>query len=148
MAKKGGIDLVIVHAKKLEEKFVAEGFGTARIPLMYNDFVIVGPEGDPAAIRVMKDVSDAMKAIAEKNVSFISRNDSSGTHVSEMKLWETAGIKPRGGRYIKYAKGADEFIRCLTAPGKGQKIIAGFGKGKFPEPLFYPDSIEYRKANK
>ena len=94
IARKGNVDLVLVHAKSLEEKFVNEGYGTERIDLMYNDFVIVGPASDPAGIKGMKMATEALKKISEKKVTFISRGDKSGTHVAEMELWGKAGIKP------------------------------------------------------
>lgn len=106
LARKGEFDLVMVHAKSLEEKFVAEGFGTERIDLMYNDFVIVGPANDPAGIKGMKLAVDALKRISEKGVLFISRGDNSGTHVAEMELWKAAGIKPSGSWYQVYEKGS------------------------------------------
>jgi tungstate transport system substrate-binding protein len=106
MAEKGNFDLVMVHAKSLEEKFVSEGFGTERIDLMYNDFVIVGPPSDPAGIKGMKVVGEALKKISETKVPFISRGDKSGTHVAEMQLWEKAGIKPSGSWYHVYEKGS------------------------------------------
>ncbi len=105
MAEKGGIDLVLVHARALEEKFVKDGFGTERIPLMYNDFVILGPSADPAGIKGMKSATEALKVIAAKGVPFVSRGDKSGTHVAEMDLWAKAGIKPSGSWYIVYEKG-------------------------------------------
>lgn len=107
IARKGNVDLVMVHAKSLEEKFVQEGFGTQRIPLMYNDFVIVGPAADPAGIKGMKTAAEALRRISEKGVSFISRGDKSGTHVAEMELWGKAGIKPSGPWYKVYEKGAE-----------------------------------------
>ena len=87
IAKKGNVDLVMVHAKSLEEKFVQEGFGTERIDLIYNDFVIVGPANDPAGIKRMKSALEALKRISEKQVVFVTRGDRSGTHVAEMELW-------------------------------------------------------------
>ena len=96
----------MVHAKSLEEKFVAEGFGTERVDLMYNDFVIVGPPGDPAGIKGMQHAPQALKRLAEKGALFISRGDRSGTHVAEMELWEKAGIKPAGSWYVVYEKGS------------------------------------------
>lgn len=107
IAKKGKIDLVMVHAKSLEEKFIQEGYGTERIPFMYNDFVIVGPAGDPAGVKGMKSAADALKTIAGKNIPFISRGDKSGTHVAEMELWGKAGIKPAGPWYRIYEKGSE-----------------------------------------
>jgi tungstate transport system substrate-binding protein len=107
IAKKGTVDLVMVHARSLEEKFVKEGYGTMRIPLMYNDFVIVGPTEDPAGIKGMKSANEALKAISGKGIPFISRGDKSGTHVAEMELWGNAGIKPSGAWYKIYEKGAE-----------------------------------------
>jgi len=106
MARKGPFDLVLVHAKALEEKFIEEGYGTERIPLMYNDFVIVGPADDPAGIKGMKTATEALKAIAMKKAVFISRGDKSGTHVAEMDLWGKADTKPTGDWYVIYEKGA------------------------------------------
>lgn len=107
IAKNGNVDLVMVHAKSLEEKFIGEGYGTERIPFMYNDFVIVGPSADPAGIRSMKNATEAMKTISEQNVVFISRGDKSGTHVAEMGLWDKSGIKPGGNWYRIYEQGAE-----------------------------------------
>jgi len=84
-----------------------DGFGTERIPLMYNDFVIVGPAADPAGIKGMKTAVEALKKIAEKGVPFISRGDKSGTHVAEMELWAKAGVKPSGAWYTVYEKGKE-----------------------------------------
>lgn len=107
MAEKGQIDLVMAHAKALEEKFVADGFGTERIPLMYNDFVIVGPAADPASIKGEKSAAEALKKISAKGEKFISRGDKSGTHMAEMDLWKKAGLKPEGSWYAVYEKGAE-----------------------------------------
>ena len=107
IAKKGTWILFWSMRKSLEEKFVKEGFGTERIDLMYNDFVIVGPSADPAGIKGMTSAIAALKTIAAKQVTFISRGDKSGTHVAEMELWEKAGIKPSGSWYVVYEKGAE-----------------------------------------
>jgi tungstate transport system substrate-binding protein len=107
IARKCEIDLVLVHAKPLEEKFVADGFGTERIPLMYNDFIIVGPASDPAGIKGMKTAAEALKKIMDSSALFISRGDKSGTHVAEMELWGKAGLKPAGSWYVVYEKGAE-----------------------------------------
>jgi len=213
IARKGAIDLVLVHAKSLEEKFIADGFGTERIPLMYNDFVIVGPAADPAAIKGTKTATEALKKIMDSGSLFISRGDKSGTHVAEMELWSKAGIKPSGSWYAIYEKGvegnvptlkyADQkeaytvidratyllikdqiklailiegdeallnyislipvnpakcpkvnakdtetFVKWLTSPEKGQQIIRDFGKNKYGAPLFFPNSVEWQKAQK
>jgi len=113
IARKGNVDLVLVHAKSLEEKFVNEGFGTERIDLMYNDFVIVGPPNDPAGIKGMKQATEALKVISQKGVVFISRGDKSGTHVAEMELWNKAGLKPSGPWYVIYEKGSEGNVPTL-----------------------------------
>jgi tungstate transport system substrate-binding protein len=113
IAEKGNVDLVMVHARSLEEKFIAAGFGTERIPLMYNDFIIVGPASDPAGVRGMKSATTALKSIAEKSAPFISRGDKSGTHVAEMELWNRAGLKPSGAWYKVYEKGSEGNVPTL-----------------------------------
>ena len=113
ISEKGSIDLVMVHAKSLEEKFIAAGFGTERIPFMYNDFVIVGPSSDPAGIRGMKSATTALKQIAEKSAPFVTRGDKSGTHVAESDLWTKAGVKPAGAWYKVYEKGSEGNVPTL-----------------------------------
>ncbi|MBL0225313.1 MAG: substrate-binding domain-containing protein [Geobacteraceae bacterium] len=213
LAEKGNFDLVMVHARSLEEKFIAAGFGTERIPFMYNDFVLVGPAGDPAGVRGLKSATDALRKIAETSAPFVTRGDKSGTHVAEMELWGKAGLKPSGTWYKTYEKGSegnvptlrftsnsgsytlidratylsiqkeiklailvegDEamlnrislipvnpqkfprvnsedaalFVRWLSSPAKGQKIVAEFGKDRFGAALFFPDSREWNKQQK
>jgi tungstate transport system substrate-binding protein len=90
-ARRGDADVVFVHAKSAEEKFLAEGFGVKRYPVMYNDFVLIGPQGDPAGVKG-KDIVTALRTIKAKAAPFISRGDRSGTHIAELKLWKDAGI--------------------------------------------------------
>ena len=90
--RRGDADVVFVHAKSAELKFLAEGQGVQRYPVMYNDFVLIGPKSDPAGIKGMKDVAKAMQTIKAKQAPFISRGDRSGTHIAELKLWKDAGI--------------------------------------------------------
>ena len=209
IAERGSIDLVLVHAKSLEEKFVQDGFGTERIPLMYNDFVIVGPAADPAGVRAAGSAAAALRAIAAKQAPFVSRGDKSGTHVAEQDLWSRAGLKPSGTWYVTYEKGAEgnaatlrfadqrqaytvidratwlstgsglklavlcekdeallnfitlipvnpkkvsgvnydgalAFVRWLTSPERGQKLIERFGVEKYGAQLFFPDSREWK----
>lgn len=118
IARKGHIDLVMVHAKSLEEKFVNEGFGTERIDLMYNDFVIVGPANDPAGIKGMKDAAAALQKISGKGALFVSRGDKSGTHVAEMVLWEKSNVKPSGSWYVVYEKGFEGNVPTLRYTDK------------------------------
>jgi tungstate transport system substrate-binding protein len=113
IAEQGSVDLVMVHAKSLEEKFVAAGFGTERIPFMYNDFVIVGPANDPAAVKGMTNAIEALKRIAATQALFVSRGDKSGTHMAEMGLWEKAGLRPSGQWYRVFDKGREGNARTL-----------------------------------
>ena len=93
IAKRGDADILLVHHRKSEEKFVDEGFGIRRYDLMFNHFVIVGPSGDPASIRQVSEAEVALKKIFETQSNFVSRGDNSGTHKFELGLWEMAGIK-------------------------------------------------------
>src|SRR5437899_1532243 len=90
--KRGDADVLFVHAKAQEEKFVADGFGVKRLPVMYNDFVLIGPKADPAGIKGGADVAQAFQTIKAKAAPFISRGDRSGTHIAELELWTAAGI--------------------------------------------------------
>lgn len=91
-ARRGDADVVLVHAKTQEEKFVADGFGVKRFDLMYNDFVLIGPKSDPAGVKGTKDITAALQAIQKKAAPFVSRGDKSGTHSAELRLWKQAGI--------------------------------------------------------
>ena len=90
--RRGDADVVFVHARSLEEKFVAEGFGVKRYPVMYNDFILIGPNSDPAGIKGSRDIVAALKTIKAKIAPFISRGDKSGTHAAELALWRLAAI--------------------------------------------------------
>jgi len=90
-ARRGDADVVFVHAKSQEEKFLAEGFGVKRFDVMYNDFVLIGPNGDPAGVKG-KDIETALKTIEAKAAPFVSRGDKSGTHSAELALWKQAGV--------------------------------------------------------
>ena len=98
MGRRGDADVVFVHNKVAEEKFVADGLGVRRFEVMYNDFVLVGPKADPAKIAGGKDITDAYKKIAGSNSPFASRGDKSGTHAAELRLWKEAGIDPNTGK--------------------------------------------------
>ena len=91
-ARRGDADVAFVHARAAEEKFIAEGAGVKRFPVMYNDFVLIGPKGDPAGIKGTKDIVAALKTIQAKAAPFVSRGDRSGTHQAELALWKDAGI--------------------------------------------------------
>ena len=98
MGKRGDADVVFVHARALEEKFVAEGYGVKRFEVMYNDFVLVGPKADPAKVSGTKDIVAALKKIAAGKAPFASRGDKSGTHFAELQLWKQAGVDPNQGK--------------------------------------------------
>jgi len=106
----GDCDVVLVHARAAEDKFVADGFGVNRKDVMYNDFVIVGPKDDPAGIKGLT-TSEAFEKLAEnKKDQFISRGDNSGTHMKELSLWEKAGVKPEGDWYWAVNKGMGDTL--------------------------------------
>ena len=115
-------DVLLVHAKPAEEKFVEDGFGTERTDLMYNDFVIVGPEADPAGLDGMAVVEDALALLAERSATFASRGDDSGTHKKELSLWSEAGIDPAAGSGDWYRE---------TGSGMGATLNAGVGMGAY-----------------
>lgn len=115
-------DVLLVHAKPAEEKFVAEGYGTKRSDLMYNDFVIVGPPADPAVVTGMKQGPASLKKIAEAKAPFASRGDDSGTHKKEKALWKAAGVDP--------SSGSGEWYR-ETGSGMGATLNAGVGMGAY-----------------
>lgn len=108
VARRGDADVVFVHAKSAEEKFLGEGEGVKRFPVMYNDFVVIGPKSDPAKVAGMKDVTAAFEKIRAAQAPFVSRGDRSGTHIAELKLWKMAGIDPtkdKGGWYRETGQG-------------------------------------------
>jgi tungstate transport system substrate-binding protein len=93
LARRGDADVVFVHAKAAEEKFLAEGHGVKRYPVMYNDFVLIGPKSDPAKVAGGKDIVDALKKIRSAQAPFVSRGDRSGTHMAELDLWKASGVE-------------------------------------------------------
>ncbi len=208
MGASGDADVLLVHARAQEDQFVEEGHGTARYDVMYNDFVIVGPASDPAGIQGMTSAADAFAAIAESEVTFVSRGDESGTHTKELAIWENAGITPEGDWYVSAGQGMGEVLTManeqqaytlsdratylarkaegldLEVLGEGdevlfnpygvipvnpekhpgvnfalaqqfvewitsletQELIGSFGVEEFGEPLFVPDSDQWRAA--
>jgi tungstate transport system substrate-binding protein len=121
--RRGDADVVFVHAKAQEEKFLSEGQGVNRFPVMYNDFVLIGPKSDPAGIKGTKDVAKALQTIKEKQASFISRGDRSGTHSAELKLWKDAGIdieKDKGPWYKAIGQGMGA---ALNTAGAGSGYV-------------------------
>jgi tungstate transport system substrate-binding protein len=118
-ARRGDADVVLVHARSAEEKFLAEGFGVKRYPVMYNDFIVVGPKDDPAGVKGL-DVAAALRKIDAKAAPFISRGDRSGTHIAELALWKDAGIdltKGRGTWYKEIGQGMGAALNMASATG-------------------------------
>jgi tungstate transport system substrate-binding protein len=117
-ARRGDADVVFVHAKPAEEKFLSEGFGVKRYPVMYNDFVLIGPKADPAGIKGSKDIVGALGAIKAKGADFISRGDKSGTHQAELNLWKVDGIdiaKDKGPWYKEIGQGMGAALNTASA---------------------------------
>jgi len=117
-ARRGDADVVFVHARGEEEKFVAEGHGVKRLPVMYNDFVLIGPKGDPAGVKGSKDIVAALNTLKTKQLPFISRGDRSGTHIAELKLWKAAGIDvaaEKSGWYKSIGQGMGAALNTASA---------------------------------
>ncbi len=116
--RRGDADVVFVHAKPAEEKFLSEGFGVKRYPVMYNDFILIGPKSDPAGIKGSKDIVAALGAIKAKGADFISRGDKSGTHQAEFNLWKVAGVdigKDKGPWYKEIGQGMGAALNTASA---------------------------------
>ena len=101
--RRGDADVLLVHDRPAEDKFVAEGYGVERRDVMYNDFVLVGPKADPAKVKAAKDATDAFKRIAAATAPFVSRGDKSGTHAAELRFWQAAGADPKASAGYKEA---------------------------------------------
>jgi tungstate transport system substrate-binding protein len=128
-ARRGDADVVFVHAKAQEEKFLSEGFGVKRYPVVYNDFVLIGSKSDPAGIKGSKDIVAALKTIKTKAAPFISRGDKSGTHAAELALWKIAGIDvagaDKGPWYKEVGQGMGAALN--TASASGAYVLADRG---------------------
>ena len=116
-ARNGDSDIVMVHARGLEDEFMRNGYGINRRDLMFNDFVIVGPESDPAGIQGMSSATEALTAVAETQAQFVSRGDNSGTHTKELNLWEAAGTEPGGDWYQETGTGMGEALNIANQQG-------------------------------
>jgi tungstate transport system substrate-binding protein len=121
-AMNGDGDVLLVHDKPAEEKFVAEGYGVERFDLMYNDFIVVGPANDPAGITGMKDTNAALKKLADRRTLFASRGDNSGTHSKELALWKAAGVDPVAASGTWYRE---------TGSGMGATLNTAVGMGAY-----------------
>lgn len=113
MGKDGEADILLVHAKASEEEFVSEGHGLERQDVMYNDFILVGPEEDPLELKTNfpNDILEGLKTIAEKEAVFVSRGDDSGTHKKELSIWKEAGIEPEGEWYLSAGSGMGDVLK-------------------------------------
>ena len=128
VGRRGDADVVFVHDRAAEERFVAEGFGGPRRHVMFNDFVITGPAADPARIAGLGDTAEALRRIAAARAPFISRGDRSGTHAAELRLWQLAGVDPATGRgqwYREVGQGMGPALN--TAAAQGAYILADRG---------------------
>jgi len=110
MGKKGDADVLLVHSRKAEDEFIAQGFGINRQDVMYNEFLVVGPAHDPAGIKGYNDVAEAFKKIARSNSKFISRGDKSGTHTKELSIWTKASLTPTGRWYVESGQGMGDTL--------------------------------------
>jgi tungstate transport system substrate-binding protein len=118
MGRRGDADVVFVHARALEEKFVAEGYGVKRFEVMYNDFILVGPRPDPAKVSATRDIAVALQRIKAREALFVSRGDRSGTHFAELELWKAAGIdiaKDKGPWYRDTGSGMGPTLNTASA---------------------------------
>jgi tungstate transport system substrate-binding protein len=125
VGRRGDADVVFVHDRAAEERFVAEGFATRRQHVMFNDFVIIGPAADPARIAGTRDSVAALRRIAEARAPFISRGDRSGTHAAELRLWQMAGVEPAGSWYRAVGQGMGPALN--TAAAQNAYILADRG---------------------
>jgi tungstate transport system substrate-binding protein len=116
LGRQGDADVVLAHSRAAEDQFMADGFGTARYDVMYNDFVIVGPADDPAGIATASDAAQAFTRIAESETTFISRGDDSGTHSKERSIWKAAGLEPSrdSGWYRSIGQGMGEALQMAN----------------------------------
>lgn len=117
IGRRGDADALLVHSPDAEEKLMAEGHGASRQPVMYNDFVVVGPRADPAHVSSMKEAAAAFVAIASSRTTFVSRGDQSGTHAKEQQLWKVAKTTPQGDWYKSAGQGMAEVLRMANQMG-------------------------------
>jgi tungstate transport system substrate-binding protein len=126
--RRGDADVVFVHARPQEEKFVADGFGVQRFDVMYNDFVLIGPKSDPAGVKGTSDIATALRAVKDKSAPFVSRGDRSGTHAAELDLWKAAGVdiaNDKGPWYRDIGQGMGAALN--TASSMGAYVLADRG---------------------
>ena len=117
LGENGDVDVMLVHSRADEDKFLTAGFGVDRRDVMYNDFVIVGPRSDPARVREAKGALEAMKRIPDSHQTYVSRGDDSGTHKKELLLWKAANVKPEGPWYLSAGQGMSEVLVIASERG-------------------------------
>ena len=142
LGENGDADVVLVHERDFEDKFVADGYGVNRRDVMHNDFVVIGPTADPAGVSKAKTAAEAFKLIAKKRATFVSRGDKSGTHTKELSLWRKAGAKPAGSWYMESGMGMGEVL--IMAYEKGAYTLTDRGtylvfqkEGKINLPILF-----------
>jgi len=143
----GNVDVIFVHAKGREEKFIREGYGTKRYGIMHNDFVILGPSDDPAGIRELKDAAEAFRRIAGSKTAFISRGDDSGTHTKEQALWKSTGIGLESQTSTIVKKGSKKDI-TFTRPKGSSKWYLSIGQGMGKAITFAEEKNGYILADR
>ena len=114
LGRNGDVDLILAHAPAAEQKFVSEGYGIEREPVMHNDFLLIGPASDPAGLRQAADIGDAMTRLLNARHPFVSRGDDSGTHKKEKNLWQATGRTPTGGWYLSVGQGMGVVLRIAN----------------------------------
>jgi tungstate transport system substrate-binding protein len=137
LAQNGDVDAVLVHDPESEQAFLEAGHGSHRQPLMQNDFVLLGPAGDPAGVSGARDAAEALARVAEREARFVSRGDGSGTHLAERRLWALTGLRPSGPWYLEVGQGQVAALRladekdayCLTDRGTYLSLRAGLRLG-------------------
>jgi tungstate transport system substrate-binding protein len=143
----GNVDVIFVHAKAREEKFISEGYGAYRLGVMHNDFVIIGPAADPSGIKGMRDAADAFRKIAMTKVKFISRGDDSGTHIKEQAVWKDSGLdlKTESSEIIKKGK---KFALSFLYPVQLGKNYMSIGQGMGKALTFAEEKQAYTLSDR
>ena len=129
LARDGNADVVLVHAREQEDRFVADGYGVMRRDVMINDFILIGPEDDPAGIRGLKDPAEALRRIAQSRSAFISRGDGSGTHIREQQLWRRAAVPLESEAVTLFSQGKKKSFESVRPSGDWY-LSVGQGMGK------------------
>lgn len=143
----GNVDIIFVHAKSREEAFVSEGYGTKRYAVMHNDFVIIGPDADPAGIKGSSDAGASLKKIAEAGATFVSRGDDSGTHTKEQFLWQQSGLPLEDQTQTIIKKGAKKEI-TFKCPAKSEAYYLSIGQGMGKTITFTEEKQAYTMSDR